>query len=85
MWMSMCVWVYKHTYDRVPVCRQPECLPSTLFEAWSLAYDHRVHETGWSWESPVSTSHLKVAALELQVYDLLSSFTGVLEGPNCAP
>lgn len=34
---------------------------------------------------PVSTSHLKVVVLELQVYGLLSSFTGVLEDPNCAP
>lgn len=36
-------------------------------------------------DSPVSMSHLKVGALELQVYGLLSSFTRVLEGPNYAP
>lgn len=34
MWMSMCVWVYKHTYDRVPVCRQPWVLAFHL--VWSM-------------------------------------------------
>lgn len=34
MWMSMCVWVYKHTYDRVPVWRQPWVLAFHL--VWSV-------------------------------------------------
>lgn len=29
-----CVWVYKHTYDRVPVCRQPWVLAFHL--VWSM-------------------------------------------------
>lgn len=45
----------------------------------------RLAGPGTSTDSPVSTSHLKMGALELQVYGLLSSFTEVLEDPNWAP